>query len=294
MLEDLKFHVCRANRQLIDSYLAMFGYGCVSAINREAGVIAVRPDGVPLEELRPDQIVICDLNGNLIEGEYAPAREIKAHVELYKTFPGCMSIANTRSKNTAAFAQSCKSIPPMGTLHADYFHGTIPVTRLLTKEELGEDFYKHVGITITEAFTGLSSYDVPAALVAQHGAFVWGRNPEAAVKLAEILETVAELAITSLNLTPGIAPISNALLDRRYTDMASAAPKKTQPAPKEDVKDSESGEENKAEQEAATQAEEAVVTEEESIEETVVEVTDEASAEETEAVNDEPEHEPAD
>jgi len=79
-----------------------------------------------------------NLNGNLIEGEYAPAREIKAHVELYKTFPGCMSIANTRSKNTAAFAQSCKSIPPMGTLHADYFHGTIPVTRLLTKEELGE------------------------------------------------------------------------------------------------------------------------------------------------------------
>lgn len=290
MLEDLKFHVCRANRQLIDSYLAMFGYGCVSAINREAGVIAVRPDGVPLEELRPDQIVICDLNGNLIEGEYAPAREIKAHVELYKTFPGCMSIANTRSKNTAAFAQSCKSIPPMGTLHADYFHGTIPVTRLLTKEELGEDFYKNVGITITEAFKDLSSYDVPAVLAAQHGAFVWGRNPEAAVKLAEILETVAELAITSLNLTPGIAPISNALLDRRYTDMASVAPKKPQPAPEAPAKDSE----NKAEQETAPEEEETVVPEEESREETVTETTTEASAEETEAVNDEPEHEPAD
>ena len=246
MLEDLKFHVCQANRQLIDSYLAMFGYGCVSAVDREARVIAIRPEGIPLEELRPDQIVICDLDGRLIEGEYLPAKEISAHCELYKAFPGCASIANTRSKNTAAFAQSCKSIPPMGTLHADYFHGTIPVTRLLTKEELADDFYKYAGITIAEAFDGASYSEVPAALVAQHGAFVWGKNPEAAVKIAEILEAVAELAITSLNLTPGIAPVSTALMDRRYTDMAAVAPKvrKKEAAEAEDGAEEEVTEEN--------------------------------------------------
>ena len=231
MLEDLKFHVCQANRQLIDSYLAMFGYGSVSAIDRDARVIAIRPEGVPLEELRPDQIVICDLEGRLIEGEYPPAREITAHCELYKAFPGCAAIANTRSKNAAAFAQGCKPIPPMGTLHADFFHGTIPVTRLLTKDELADDFYKNVGITIAEAFIGNSYAEVPAALVSQHGAFTWGKNPEAAVKIAEILEAVAELAIVSLNLTPGIAPVSSAFLDRRYTDMATVAPKSAKEEP---------------------------------------------------------------
>ncbi len=241
MLEDLKFHVCQANRQLIDSYLAMFGYGSVSAVDRDARVIAIRPEGIPLEELRPDQIVICDLDGRLIEGEYPPAKEISAHCELYKAFPGCTSIANTRSKNAAAFAQSCKSIPPMGTLHADYFHGTIPVTRLLTKEELADDFYKNVGITIAEAFVGVSYQEVPAALVAQHGAFVWGKNPEAAVKIAEILEAIAELAIVSLNLTPGIAPISTAMLDRRYTDMAAVSPKveKAEPTAEQEAFDEE-------------------------------------------------------
>lgn len=235
MLEELKFHVCQANRQLIDSYLAMFGYGSVSAVDRDARVIAIRPEGVPLEELRPDQIVICDLEGRLIEGEYPPAKEITAHCELYKAFPGCASIANTRSKNAAAFAQSCKSIPPMGTLHADFFHGTIPVTRLLTKEELSEDFYKYAGLAIVEAFDGVSYSEVPAALVSQHGAFTWGKNPEAAVKIAEILEAVAELAIVSLNLTPGIAPVSSAFLDRRYTDMATVAPKSAREEQKEEA-----------------------------------------------------------
>lgn len=216
MLEELKYKVWEANRQLPEYGLVTFTWGNVSGIDREQGMFVIKPSGVSYDELRPDQMVIVDLDGNVIEGDLNPSSDTPTHLELYKAFPKCGAIVHTHSEWATSFAQARKPIPPFGTTHADYFYGEIPATRLMTREEIENDYEKNTGLVIAETFKNRDPEAIPAVLVSNHGPFAWGTNPFDAVHNAVVLEEVAKMALRSMTLTPGLAPISQAILDKHY------------------------------------------------------------------------------
>jgi L-ribulose-5-phosphate 4-epimerase len=216
MMTELKEIVWKANLDLHRSGLVLLTFGNVSGLDARRGIAAIKPSGVPYEEMKPEDMVLVDLDGKIVEGDLRPSSDTATHLELYKAFPGVEGIAHTHSPYATMFAQARKEIPCLGTTHADLCHGPVPVTRPLTESEVGRDYEANTGKVIVERFAGLGPLAVPAVLVAGHGPFAWGPSPAEAVQAAIILEHAAKLAFGTLALKPGEAPLEGYVLDKHY------------------------------------------------------------------------------
>jgi L-ribulose-5-phosphate 4-epimerase len=215
MLEELKERVCQSNLELVTLGLVVFTWGNVSAIDRAAGLVVIKPSGVEYEKMKPGDMAVIDLDGHLVEGFLKPSSDMLTHLELYKAFSGIGGIVHTHSKYATAFAQAGRHLPAYGTTHADYFHGDVPCTRGLTKAEINAEYEKNTGLVIVEAFGVLDPDAVPACLVKNHGPFAWGGSCEEAVYHAAVLEYCAEMALMTESLgASNRAP--SYLLDRHY------------------------------------------------------------------------------
>jgi L-ribulose-5-phosphate 4-epimerase len=216
MYESLKELVCKANLELLEHKLIVFTWGNVSQIDRKAGVVAIKPSGVDYDELTPDQIVVLGLDGKVVEGKLRPSSDTPTHLELYRCFKAVGGITHTHSRNATVWAQACTEIPALGTTHADHFYGPVPVTPVLTTEEIQGDYELNTGKVIVRRFEGLDPMSVPAVLVANHGPFTWGKDGHDSVKNAVVLEEVAAMALGTISVSPSQPPISQAILDKHY------------------------------------------------------------------------------
>lgn len=219
MLESLKKAVYAANMELNARNLVIYSFGNVSGIDRESGTVAIKPSGVPYEELSPENIVLVNLaDGKTLGGALRPSSDTPTHLEIYRNFPEIGGVTHSHSRFATVFAQAELSIPCLGTTHADYFYGEIPVTRKLKKAEIEKDYELNTGKVIVEKVkdSDREAIDIPAVLVAGHGPFTWGKNPELAVEHAVILEYVAEIALNSLLLNRNSGPLKETLLGRHF------------------------------------------------------------------------------
>ena len=216
MHEELKKAVCEANLELQKQRLVIYSWGNVSGIDRSAGVVVIKPSGVPYDELTPDKMVVLDLEGKIIEGTLNPSSDTPTHLELYRNFETIGGICHTHSPNATMWAQACKEIPCFGTTHADFFYGPIPVTEVMTEDEIKDDYELNTGKVIVRRFDGIDPMQMSAVLVANHGPFTWGADPAAAVEATVVLEQIAAMALGTITINPNQGPISSALLDKHY------------------------------------------------------------------------------
>jgi len=216
MHEQLKEAVCRANLELVRHGLVVFTWGNVSGIDRDAGVVAIKPSGVDYDNLTPDKIVLLDLDGNVLEGDLNPSSDTPTHLELYRSFGQIGGICHTHSKYATMWAQAQREIPCFGTTHADYYFGPVPVTDAMTADEIQSDYEFNTGKVIVRRFKDLDPMAVPAVLVANHGPFTWGRDAAQCVESAVVLEQVAEMALGTIQVNTKQRAISQALLDKHY------------------------------------------------------------------------------
>jgi L-ribulose-5-phosphate 4-epimerase len=216
MYEELKEAVCRANIELAKQKLVIYSWGNVSGIDRTASVVAVKPSGVAYEQLTPEKIVLVDLDGKLLEKGLQPSSDTPTHLELYRNFKDIGGVCHTHSTNATMWAQACREIPCLGTTHADYFYGPVPVTDAMTQEEIKNDYELNTGRVIVRRFADIDPMQMPAVLVASHGPFTWGGSPAEAVEAAVVLEQIAATALGTILINPDINPISRALLDKHY------------------------------------------------------------------------------
>ena len=218
-VDELREAVCRANLALVESGLASGTFGNVSGVDRKAGVLVIKPSGVPYEQLTPARMVAVFLQtGAVVEGDLRPSSDTPTHLELYRAF-GCGGIAHAHSEHATALAQARLPLRCLGTTHADYFRGDVPVTRDLTRDEVERDYEKNTGLVIVEAFRkqGLSPDDIPAVLVASHGPFAWGADAMAAVEHARMLEYLARVAVAVRLLAGDAVPGPAAyLVDKHF------------------------------------------------------------------------------
>jgi L-ribulose-5-phosphate 4-epimerase len=216
MLEELKKAVCKANYELPRRKLVIYTFGNVSGIDREEGIVAIKPSGVSYGELRPERMVLVDLEGKVVEGELRPSSDTATHLELYRKFKEIGGICHVHSKNATAWAQACREIPCLGTTHADYFYGAVPVTKELTKNEIQKDYELNTGKAIVKRFAKIDPMEMKAVLVANHGPFTWGKTAKEAVEMTVILEEIAKTTMDALMINPKQEEISQALLDKHY------------------------------------------------------------------------------
>ena len=219
MLEDLKKTVCEANLELPKHGLVIYTWGNASGIDREKGLVVIKPSGVEYENLTPDKMVVVDLeSGKTVEGDLHPSSDTKTHLELYRAFPEIGGVVHTHSPYATAWAQAGKDIPCYGTTHADSFYGSVPCTRHLTQEELDTDYEKGTGIVIVETFRerGIDPTAVPAVICRSHGPFTWGKDPAQAVYLAGVLEEVARMAVLTCRVDAEAQPVPQRILDKHY------------------------------------------------------------------------------
>ncbi|MEG2583618.1 MAG: L-ribulose-5-phosphate 4-epimerase [Oscillospiraceae bacterium] len=211
----LKEKVLYANLDLKKSNLVIFTWGNVSEIDRENGVIVIKPSGVSYDKMTANDMVVVDLNGKVLEGNLNPSSDLTTHVELYKAFPEIGGVVHTHSTCATSFAQAGIGIPVFGTTHADYFYGEVPVTRIMTDIEISNDYEKNTGKVIVERFSDISPLEIPSVLVNNHGPFSWGKDSNDAVHNAIVLEEVANLAINTINLGKK-SPINQKLLNKHF------------------------------------------------------------------------------
>ncbi len=219
MLEELKKIVCDANLLLPKHNLVTFTWGNVSGIDREKGLVVIKPSGVEYDDMKPEDMVVVDMEGKRVEGRYKPSSDTPTHVALYNAFPTLGGVIHTHSRWATSFAQAGRGIPPYGTTHGDYFYGEIPCTRKMTPEEIGNGKYElETGNVIIETLKTrhIDPDQIPAALVYSHGPFAWGTDPMNAVHNAVVLEEVAFMALHALALEPGLPPMQQELLDKHY------------------------------------------------------------------------------
>lgn len=216
MLEELRSQVLEANLEIVRRGLVLYTFGNASGIDRERGLVAIKPSGVPYEKLTPDDMVISDLSGKIVEGELKPSSDLETHLELYRSFPGIGGVVHTHSEYATAWAQAGREIPAFGTTHADYFYGPVPVTEELSPEEIGGDYVLNTGKAITRRFRHLDPLAVPGVLVAGHAPFAWGKDAAGAAYHAVVLEAVARMAYYTVTLNSACSGVSQALLDRHY------------------------------------------------------------------------------
>jgi L-ribulose-5-phosphate 4-epimerase len=216
MHEELKKAVCQANLELQKQRLVICSWGNVSGIDRSAGLVVIKPSGVSYDELTPDKMVVLDLEGKIIEGTLNPSSDTPTHLELYRNFETIGAICHTHSPSATMWAQACKEIPCFGTTHADYFYGPIPVTDVMTEEQIQDNYELNTGKVIVRRFAGTDPMQMPAVLVANHGPFTWGAGPAAAVEATVVLEEIAAMALGTITINPGQGQISSVLLDKHY------------------------------------------------------------------------------
>ncbi len=216
MLELLKAQVLKANQQLQAHGLITFTWGNASGIDRNSGLVAIKPSGVPYEGMTEDDIVIVDLDGRVAEGKWKPSSDTPTHLELYKAFPQCGGVVHTHSKWATTFAQAGRDIPAMGTTQGDYFYGAIPCTRPMTTAEISGEYEKETGKVIVETFRGKDPAAIPGVLVFSHGPFTWGKDALEAVHNAVVMEEVAFMDWHAMMLEPQLATMQQALLDKHY------------------------------------------------------------------------------
>ena len=216
MLEELRADVCKANLDLVAHGLVTLTWGNVSAIDRERGFVAIKPSGVPYDVMRPEHIVLVDLDGRVAEGALRPSSDTPTHLLLYRQFTAVGGITHTHSLHATMFAQARAEIPCFGTTHADHFDGPVPVTRPLTAEEVDEAYEANTGRVIVERFRDLDPIAMPAVLVAGHAPFAWGRNAAESVKNAVALEAVAQLAIGTRSVRPDAPPLEQYVLRKHH------------------------------------------------------------------------------
>ncbi len=218
MLEHLKNEVYEANMLLPKYNLITFTWGNVSGIDRENGYVVIKPSGVEYEDLSPENMVVVDMEGNVIEGDLKPSSDTATHVELYKAFSDIKGVVHTHSPWAVSFAQAGKDIPAAGTTHADYFYGPIPVTREMRKEEIIEDYERQTGTVIVETFKErkIDPNQVPGVLVNDHGPFTWGTSPSNAVHNAVVLEQVAKMTYHTIQINSDGIEMNQNLLNKHY------------------------------------------------------------------------------
>jgi L-ribulose-5-phosphate 4-epimerase len=217
MVETLKEQVLRANRELAALGLVTLTWGNVSGIDRSNGLVVIKPSGVDYEEMSAGDMAVVDLNGTLVEGKLKPSSDTPTHVALYNAFPAIGGIAHSHSTYATIFAQACKEIPCYGTTHADHFHGSVPVTRFLTEEEVRSAYELNTGRVIIERFAGIDPAAVPGVLVGGHAPFAWGTDPADAVRNNLVLERIAKMALYSMMLRPDLEPLPKHITDKHYT-----------------------------------------------------------------------------
>ena len=218
MLEELKQSVCAANLELAARGVVIYTWGNVSGIDREKGLMVIKPSGVDYDGMTAEDMVVVDLaTGETVEGKWKPSSDTKTHLELYWQFPELGGITHTHSVNAVAFAQAGMDIPALGTTHADYFYGPVPCTRELTEEEVRTDYELSTGLVIAETLRirQIEPLAVPGIVVKNHGPFTWGKDPAASVYHAVVLDTVAEMALKTLLLNPQ-ASMQQYVLDKHY------------------------------------------------------------------------------
>lgn len=215
MLEELKNKVYKANIDLVEHGLVIHTWGNVSGKDRDTGLIAIKPSGVSYDTMKPDDIVIIDEKGKVIEGKYKPSTDAPTHLFLYNTFNSLGGVVHTHSSYATSWAQAGRSIPPFGTTHADHFYGEVPCTRLLTREETEESYEINTGKIIIERIGDLDPLTIPSVLVNGHGPFCWGKDAENAVYNAMALEEIAKMAFYTVLLGKK-EPISQFLLDKHF------------------------------------------------------------------------------
>lgn len=217
MLERLKQDVLEANLLLPKYGLVTFTWGNVSGIDRQHGLVVIKPSGVEYDQMTVADLVVVDLNGKVVEGHLKPSSDTPTHVELYRAFSGIGGIVHTHSRWATIFAQSGREIPALGTTHADYFYGEIPCTRPMSAEEIAGDYEKETGVVIVERFNGLHADQIPGVVVYSHGPFAWGTSAHEAVHNAVVMEEVAMMAWHNLVLSGSQLPVlQQALLDKHY------------------------------------------------------------------------------
>ena len=218
MLEELKKQVCQANLLLPKYGLVTFTWGNVSGIDRESGLFVIKPSGVDYDGMMPEDMVVVDLDGKVVEGKWKPSSDTLTHLELYKAFPQCGGIVHTHSSYATSWAQAGRDIPCYGTTHADYFYGDVPCLRCLTKEEIEEAYERNTGLLIVREFARLQKdpIAVPGCLCKNHGPFSWGKDPLEAVHNAVVLEEVAKMAFRCELIQPQVRPAPQELQDKHY------------------------------------------------------------------------------
>jgi len=216
MLKKLKDQVLEANLEVVRRGLVLYTFGNASGIDRERGLVVIKPSGVPYDHLKAADMVVLDLSGKQVEGRYKPSSDTPTHLVLYRAFLDIGGIVHTHSRAATAWAQARREIPCFGTTHADYFHGSVRLTPELSPEDIAENYEANTGRAIVRRFEGISPLSTPAVLVAGHAPFVWGTTPAEAAHHAVILEEVAQLALQTLALRPDCIAIPDCLLDKHF------------------------------------------------------------------------------
>ena len=216
MLEKLKEIVLKANLDLVKYNLITFTWGNVSGIDRESGLVVIKPSGVSYEGMSAEDMVVIDLDGKIVEGKWKPSSDTDTHLALYRAFAHIGGIVHTHSRWATSWAQAGRGIPAYGTTHGDYFYGEIPCTRKMTLQEINGNYELETGNVIVETFKDRSAKDIPAALVHSHGPFAWGTDADNAVHNAVVLEELAHMAYHAEMLNPQIQVMQNALLDKHF------------------------------------------------------------------------------
>lgn len=216
MLDALKQQVLEANLELVRRGLVVASFGNASGFDRERGLVVIKPSGVAYDRLTMAELVVTDLDGRVVEGALKPSSDLPTHLVLYRAFRGIGGVAHTHSRHAAAWAQAAREIPCLGTTHADYFHGPIPVTDWMSDEQIASGYERETGLAIARRFEALDPLAIPGVLVAGHGPFTWGPTAGAASDTAAILEEVAAMAAETLALRPDAAPVPRALHDKHF------------------------------------------------------------------------------
>src|SRR5215469_11943451 len=216
LLQELREEVLQANLELVRRGLVVYTFGNVSGISRAQALVAIKPSGIPYDEMGPEHIVVTDLDGRIVEGNLRPSSDLPTYLVLYKAFPEIGGVAHTHSEYATAWAQARRPIPCFGTTHADYFHGPVPVTEVLSDSDIAQDYELNTGLAIARTFEKNDYARIPAVLVANHGPFCWGSDAAAAAHNAVILESIARMAYFTQGINADAEAIGRGLHDKHY------------------------------------------------------------------------------